>query len=67
MTWDEREYTEEEKERITEENWVEKVQEYITIKTYSSEGESEKKIDMKPFYDKIGYDYKKYGFAKEEE
>lgn len=65
--WHEKEYGEEEKAWIAEENWTGKVQEYITIKTYSSEGEREKKIDMKPFYDKIGYDYKKYGFAKEEE
>lgn len=62
-----KEWRQEQENDLTEKNWEGKVQEYITIKTYSSDGETEKKIDMKPFYDKIGYNYEKCGFAKEEE
>ena len=48
----------EEIDNITEKNWDGRVQEYLIIKHFNTEQDDYKEwIDMKPFYNKIGWEY----------
>lgn len=42
---------------VTEKKWDGRLNEYLVISRYSKDGDNEEWIDMKPFYDKIGWKY----------
>ena len=55
--WEDKQWSEEEKKEITERNWDGRLQEYLVINYYSKDGDWQEWIDMKPFYNKIGWKY----------
>ena len=52
---------------ITEKSWDGRLLEYLTIKHFSKDGDYQELIDMKPYYDKIGWNYTKDDLLNEEE
>ena len=65
--WKDSEWSEEDKKQITEKNWDGRLLEYIVVNHYSNEGDYEEWIDMKPFYNKIGWKYTKKDLIGKEE
>lgn len=55
--WNGREWTDEEKKKITEKNWDGRLLEYLVINHFSKDGDYQEWIDMKPYYNKLGWKY----------
>lgn len=55
--WGSRDWTNDEKEIITEEYWDGRMFEYLVITHYLKDYKYDEWIDMKPFYDKVGWKY----------
>lgn len=55
--WSGRNWTNEEKETITEKDWDGRMLEYLVINHFSKDGDYQELIDMKPYYDKVGWKY----------
>lgn len=51
--WCNREWSEEQKQELTEENWNGHLPEFITYKRFSKNGEEIVQIDLKPYYQKL--------------
>lgn len=65
--WEGENCSEEEKTEITEESWDGRVQEFIVMNHYIKDGDYQEWIDMKPYYDLIGYKYTKEDLISNEE
>ena len=62
-----RAWSKELEDKITEKGWSGRVQEYIVVSHFSKEGDYQEWIDMKPFYDKIGWKYTDKDLISKEE